>query len=311
MVRVLEFTKGLHLIYSQFLTIEGIAMFSKVLNSKGYAEFKLKKTDRWRLDCDASKPMYVTYIGTKSQEEKELIRNIFNKNWVMVPAALIEEVRNININIFMITSAGAEGISLREVQYVHIMEPYWNPVRIDQVIGRARRICSHNKLPEKERFVEVHMYLMTFPPDIHESLKSDDVNGKPGTTDEYLFTISQRKRTLNAELMDCIRKSSIDVSLYDKDYIRSSETDPNVYSYYPDSSKDVTSDKDIGENLKEKAAYLKDNGERVAMFYPTRKEGDLNPLYNLSEVLIGYINMANKQILTKEKIQTNLKKLIS
>ena len=311
MARVLQYTKGLHLIYSQFLTIEGIAMFSKVLNSKGYAEFRLKKTDRWRLDCDITKPMYVTYIGTKSQEEKELIRNIFNKNWIEVPDALREEVKTVNITIFMITSAGAEGISLKEVQYVHVMEPYWNPVRIDQVIGRARRICSHNKLPEKERFVEVHMYLMTFPAEIHESLRRDDVDGKPGTTDEYLYTISQRKRTLNAELMDCIRKSSIDVSLYDKDYLRSGETDPTVYSYYPDPTKDVTTDKDIGENLKEKAAYLTDNGERVAMFYPTRKEGDLNPLYNLKEVLIGYIHKEKKQILTKEKTPIKLNKLIS
>ena len=311
MARVLQYTKGLHLIYSQFLTIEGIAMFSKVLNSKGYAEFRLKKTDRWRLDCDITKPMYVTYIGTKSQEEKELIRNIFNKNWIEVPDALREEVKTVNITIFMITSAGAEGISLKEVQYVHVMEPYWNPVRIDQVVGRARRICSHNKLPEKERFVEVHMYLMTFPEEIHESLRRDDVDGKPGTTDEYLYTISQRKRTLNAELMDCIRKSSIDVSLYDKDYLRSGETDPSVYSYYPDPTKDVTTDKDIGDNMKERAAFLKDNGERVALFYPTRKEGELNPLYNLEEVLIGYINKETKQILTKQKTPTNLKKLIS
>ena len=32
---------------------------------------------------------------------------------------------------------GAEGISLRNTRCVHIMEPYWHPVRIQQVIGRA------------------------------------------------------------------------------------------------------------------------------------------------------------------------------
>jgi hypothetical protein len=111
--------------------------------------------------------------------------------------------------------------------------------------------------------------------------------------------------------MDCIRKSSIDVSLYDKDYLRSGETDPAVYSYYPDPTKDVTTDKDIGDNMKERSAFLTDNGERVALFYPTRKEGELNPLYDLAEVFIGYINKEKKQILTKDKIPTNLKKLIS
>ena len=47
------------------------------------------------------------------------------------------------IKIFMITASGAEGISLQNVRYVHITEPYWHPVRREQVIGRAKRICSH------------------------------------------------------------------------------------------------------------------------------------------------------------------------
>ena len=55
----------------------------------------------------------------------------------------------------MITASGAEGISLKNVRYVHITEPYWHPVRIEQVIGRARRICSHKNLPEQYRTVEV------------------------------------------------------------------------------------------------------------------------------------------------------------
>ena len=66
------------------------------------------------------------------------------------------------IKLFMITASGAEGISLKNTRFVHICEPYWHPVRIEQVIGRARRICSHDKLPEELQTVEVFLYLMTF-----------------------------------------------------------------------------------------------------------------------------------------------------
>ena len=62
----------------------------------------------------------------------------------------------------MITSSGAEGITLKNTRFVHIMEPYWHPVRMEQVIGRARRICSHQDLPEELRTVKVFLYLMTF-----------------------------------------------------------------------------------------------------------------------------------------------------
>ena len=311
MARVIQYTKGLHLVYSQFLTIEGIALFAKILDSKGYTEFKLVKRENWELNvADVSKPMYVTYIGTKSQEEKELIRNVFNKNWEFVPEKLRKQVENVNIQIFMITSAGAEGISLKEVQYVHVMEPYWNPVRIDQVIGRARRICSHNELPAKEQFVEVHMYIMTFPEKISEELKMDVVEGAPGSTDEFLFAISKRKRSLNTSIMDCIKKASVDCFLYDKDYLRIAEKDPTIYSYYPDATKDITGDKDIGENIqKEKAGYLKYKGEKVVKFYDSQKEGDLKILFSLDERPVGFVNLGTGTVLDSDKKKTTLEKV--
>ena len=70
----------------------------------------------------------------------------------------------------MITSAGSEGINLRNTRSVHIMEPYWHPVRTEQVIGRASRICSHQGLPKELQPVEVFIYIMTFT---KEQLDSD------------------------------------------------------------------------------------------------------------------------------------------
>ena len=102
----------------------------------------------------------------------------------------------------MITSSGSEGINLRNTRYVHIMEPYWHPVRLEQVIGRARRICSHKALPLALQTVEVFVYLMIFSP---EQLKSDDaielkrkdlskgVPKQPITSDQYLYEISEIK----------------------------------------------------------------------------------------------------------------------
>ena len=65
-----------------------------------------------------------------------------------------------------------------------------------------------------------------------------------------------------------------------------------------------------GEDTSSKHRY-DDSLVNSLVFYPTRKEGELNPLYDLAEVLIGYINPEKKQILTKEKVPTTLKKLIS
>ena len=84
----------------------------------------------------------------------------------------------------MITSSGSEGINLKNTRYVHIMEPYWHPVRTEQVIGRARRICSHQSLPKELQSVEVFIYIMKFTKqqldsDFAIELKLKDVSKTP------------------------------------------------------------------------------------------------------------------------------------
>ena len=55
--------KGLHLIYSQFRTLEGVGMFSLVLEANGFIQFKIKKTgsDKWDLNITENKLFYPMY----------------------------------------------------------------------------------------------------------------------------------------------------------------------------------------------------------------------------------------------------------
>jgi hypothetical protein len=255
---------GLHLVYSQFRTLEGIGIFSLVLEKNGFARFKIKKNNLniWEIDIkedDIGKPTYALYTGTESAEEKEIIRNIYNSSWDYIPTNIANELKkratNNNmgeiIKVLMITSSGSEGINLRNTRYVHIMEPYWHPVRMEQVIGRARRICSHKDLPLKLQTVEVFVYLMVFTP---EQLKSDDSielkrkdlskrDGVPVTSDQFLFEISSIKENLSNQLTKIIKETSFDCSIYkhspDENLVCLNFYDPSKdkFSYVPDYSK--------------------------------------------------------------------------
>ena len=112
----------------------------------------------------------------------------------------------------MITASGAEGIDLKNTRFVHIMEPYWHHVRINQVIGRARRICSHMDLPDEIKDVTVYMYISTFGDDVmktdqHSELKNMD-NGE--STDMRLQTIMIEKEKLSERFLDVLKRTSID-----------------------------------------------------------------------------------------------------
>jgi hypothetical protein len=254
---------GLHLLYSQFRTLEGVGLFTMVLDYNGFTRFKLKRvSDMWELDISEEnmrKPKYALYTGTESAEEKEIIRNIYNSSWDDVPTNIANELKRIHennnlgeiIKVLMITSSGSEGINLRNTRYVHIMEPYWHPVRTEQVIGRARRICSHKDLPEELQTVEVFIYLMTFS---EKQLKSDDSielklkdKGKfkpfgPVTSDQLLFQISSIKEKVNNQLAKIIKETSFDCSIYphgrDKfTCMNFPSANTSKFTYVPDYSK--------------------------------------------------------------------------
>jgi hypothetical protein len=239
-----------------------------ILLANGMAEFKIKhEGESWTLDIaeeDMEKPKFVLYTGTESADVKEIIRNIYNGNWELVPSGIVTELRKISennmygeiIKTLMITASGAEGINLRNTRYVHIVEPYWHMVRTEQVVGRARRIGSHVDLPEELRTVKVFLYVST----LSQEQKTDGKNVElrirdisridkktPVTTDETLYEISSIKQRINNEILRAVKETAVDCNIHStsngdkgEDYVcyGSGMVDSNNFSSHPTLDKD-------------------------------------------------------------------------
>jgi hypothetical protein len=302
---------GLHLVYSQFRTLEGNGLFTMVLEQNGFTRFKVKKdvSGQWELDIseeNSGKPTYALYTGTESKEEKEVVRNIYNGDWSSLTPAFSRELSEIAYNnnigdiikVFIITASGAEGINLRNTRYVHIMEPYWHPARLDQVIGRARRICSHKELPESLQTVEVFVYLMTFTAEQSKSNIYVDLSKRkymspsnpekmeyiPLTSDEALFEISNIKEELSSKLTRAIKESAIDCALYSRSgakeqlhCLQFANPSPNTFSYNPDYKRDTA---DRGSKMnKEKDIWKEKELQLRGTVYMSRNMPDLKEVY--------------------------------
>jgi hypothetical protein len=268
-----EQNEGLHLVYSQFRTIEGIGILKLILEANGYAEFKIQKTsNEWEIvdnEADKEKPRFVLYTGTETAEEKEIIRNIYNSSWNAIPSNIATKLQGQYennflgevIKIFMITSSGAEGINLKNTRFVHIVEPYWHMVRIEQVIGRARRICSHQDLPEELRTVKVFLYLSILSEEQKTSEKNIElrirdvsrIDGEtPVTTDESLFETATLKDKNNKLFLKAVKQTSIDCSLYATGNKEEKlvcygfgKVESNNFSSYPSYEKDAVEKQDL------------------------------------------------------------------
>ena len=244
---------GLHLLYSNFRQLGGIGVLIKILDYYGFTRLKIRKDPinplEWELDLShpyyneehfkPNRKFYALYTGKESAEEKEIIRNIFNSDLNKIKSSKLKEQistifgdkrtrtdAELNhygkiIKLLIISASGAEGIDLKNVRFVHVMEPYWHPVRISQVIGRARRINSHIDLPKELQTVKVFMYLLSYEKSkqmmekiensyTHLRLHDKDERENLVTTDERLYQIMLRKKKLMEEFLTGIKEASID-----------------------------------------------------------------------------------------------------
>ena len=227
-----EKKKGLKFIYTEYKTCEGVGIFSLVLRANGYTPLKVKKNASGEYVLDLIKgeehlPKFAVWSG---DEESDIILSIYNDFFDKLPETIKSQVKKMNstnkhgevLEILMTTKQGAEGLNTRNVRQLHVVEPYWNPVRLDQVIGRAVRISSHLELPKEERNVDIYIYLSKAKT---SQLKrnitmANDAKGTGKTSDEVLYDIAERKRHIMNIMLGMMKDSAIDCSINLADNMR-------------------------------------------------------------------------------------------
>ena len=280
----IEASPGSVLVYSQFRMVEGLGIFKEVLNRQGYVEINIVNNEDFGYildDMDVFDKKYDNkrYVVFNSDRIKtNILMNIFNGNSKALPKNIQEQLKLVHIDteqlygkivkVMMITQSGAEGISLKNVRRVLITEYFWNSVRIDQVIGRAVRTCSHKSLPDKDQNVQVFTYLMNFTrKQLNENptLRSKD---KEITTDKHIYNIAKSKeglinsflKMLKAASLDCIIQSDVNNPLANgyKCYNWPINVNNNELSY----TNNINADKKILQ-YKNKQHIRKDRGQVV------------------------------------------------
>lgn len=231
----MDTSAGPVLVYSNFKTLEGLGIFGIALEfQKDYIKLDVQQSGGvWTLAPELllpeniGKKRYIAYTGDYLADKRDILKHIFNANWAKLGPEITAQIKQINggsndnikgqiAQAFMITQSGAEGISLENVRQVHLMEPYWNYVRLEQVKGRAIRICSHKSLPFNERTVEVFTYISTFSKAQLDERRVDQtllIKDLGLTTDESILSISDSKRTLAESLFGAMKNGAVDCEL--------------------------------------------------------------------------------------------------
>lgn len=189
-------TPGNIFIYSGLVSSAGTELLRETLLQNNYSNYS----------SSSVKPKFVVLNNIKSNTRRDFILKKFNS---------VENKNGDIIKIIIGSPMVSEGITLKNIRQIHILEGHWNMSRNDQVIGRGVRYQSHFDLPKNDRNVEIFMYA--------------SVSDSESESIDYLkYKMSEKKDQAIKEIEYYIKKTAVDCYLnkiqndspYFKDYSR-------------------------------------------------------------------------------------------
>ena len=186
-------SEGKVFVYSSFLGYGGIKSFEKVLDAHKYKNYKDKSDNDKK-----SQKYYAVWSGDESQAYKEEIKFQYNK-------------QDSNLYIILGSPAIKEGVSLKRCRQVHILEPYWNFSRIEQVVGRAIRYCSHADMYVKDQYVDIYLYIAVRPSE--NSFKNEKDVLEKMSVDRYINYLAIGKQDLISKFENLLKQNAVDCIL--------------------------------------------------------------------------------------------------
>ena len=229
MIRDINDTNGKVLVYSQFRTLEGVGMLSVYLDLLNFGKVEISKG---RFNIPTNSVNYMIYDLDKDTADKQI--KLFNSS---------DNIRGEKIKILIITLSGAEGISLKCVRSVLMLEPHWNMTILKQVIGRAVRNHSHSSLEPGERNVKTFLYL-TEATETQKTNETFRIKHRSKTTDQVIFEKAELKQKNIDQLLSLMKESAFDCNIHAKKngldcYKWAYNLDKNLEAYKPNIDDEI------------------------------------------------------------------------
>ena len=208
-------SKGIIIIYSQYID-GGVIPMALALESMGFSRYASTQSHNVNLlkpvnlskkeliDSLTMKPKsqipisdfkpakYVIITGDKdfSQNNNDDIKYVTNK----------ENTNGELVKVIIISRAASEGLDFKNIRQVHILEPWYNMNRNEQIIGRGVRNLSHCNLPFEERNVEIYL---------HGTILDKDEEA----ADLYVYRSAEKKAVQIGRVTRLLKEISVDCQL--------------------------------------------------------------------------------------------------
>jgi len=141
-------SKGLVIVYSNYVEM-GARLFAMALEESGFRPANgaqtILKTPTTPKDPKAG--FYCLLNEKNTSSMLPIIRGSDNKD-------------GSKVRVVIATRRISEGVNFYFARQLHVLDPWWNNSRIEQVVGRALRTCSHALLPFSDQNCTVYLHVV-------------------------------------------------------------------------------------------------------------------------------------------------------
>jgi len=186
-------TSGIVFVYSNYVR-GGVQQFAMCLEEAGFEPATgprmLEATSGEYKGSSRGKYAFLT-SDMKERQIENLIRRLRRQ----------ENKQGQDIKIILGSPLISEGIDFKNVRQIHILDPWYNMSRLEQIIGRGLRTCSHAGLDFQEQNCTVYLHTTRYADSPQE------------TYDEYMYRVFvEEKAAKIAQIKKVIMESAIDCS---------------------------------------------------------------------------------------------------
>ena len=190
----MEHAEGIILIYSSFID-GGIIPMALALEESGYVGYNhnlfKEPTPEMKKRLHRKDPLYkycmITGDGKLSPNNDAVIKVLTN----------VDNKKGDKIKVVLISKAGSEGVDFKFIRQIHILDPWYNMNRIEQVIGRGVRNLSHKDIEFEKRNVCIFLHAVLFD----DSIESADL---------YIYRVAEYKAIQIGKITRLLKETAID-----------------------------------------------------------------------------------------------------
>lgn len=231
-LKTIRSAEGISFVYSRFVE-NGAVIFCLLLEANGYSPWgrsapmfskgsleggkQCAKCDRKQAghpvftpgqeetkDNHKFSPAYyalLTASDVNTAEKQSL--PLSPNNVAVINAARAEENKDgTKIKVVVGSQVAGEGLDLRYIREVHILEGWFHLSKEEQIVGRGIRYCSHNALPRAKRNCTINLYVNTFPAELNKE-----------TIDQYSYRTAMNKAVRVGNVSRALKMGAADCNL--------------------------------------------------------------------------------------------------